>query len=634
MASSGRFAWNVWWPLMLVASLLFSASARGQGTPAEGAPPEAPPPEAPAPAAPSPEQADVEKRKEDAKQHFFRGIEHVQNEDWDAALAEFLRSRELYPGIASLKNAAIALRQLKRYAESLEMYEELLREFGQSLRPEEKKTAEEAIAKLQKSVGELMVKSDQAGSTVVIDGQGRGTTPLPKPVRVNAGTHSIRVFKEGFAPFETQMLVAGQQRKVIDAKLKALTSSGRLRVVETSGKKLQVVVDGAVVGETPWEGTLSVGTHTVFLKGEDDLGTPPSAATVFANQTSRLTLKAAKLDAELRIEPTPSNARVDIDGVKVGNGVWEGRLKSGTHKIEVTAKGFLAHRRDLQVKSGQREVVTVALERDLSDPMWREAYFVPHVYVEALGGPGLSPSFGGSADRACSRGECSTRSRPVGFMAGARGGYQATSGLGLELFLGYLQMEESMTRSVQARSDVDLTSEDYIDTTEFAGAVVAGSASYQFFRDTPLLFRVWAGAARVRASYKNGGTFSGTVVSPKLTPSERWQFTEELSIPEKSENLWLPLIGPEVRFGYRFSDAIAVDIGVAGFLMFPPSALRRDGGSDEDARKGALTDYDSVFLDVDGNLGMARPGLAKLEKEEGFDTMFIILPTIGLRLDL
>ncbi len=616
-----------WWVSVVVVALVTLVAGAAPGQPAEGAPP---PTEAPAA---SPADADLEKRKEDAKQHFFRGIEHVQNEDWDAALAEFLRSRELYPGIASLKNGAVALRQLKRYAESIEMYQELLREFGGSLRPDERKQVEDAMTQLQGNVGEIAVSSDQAGSTVIVDGQERGTTPLPKAIVVNAGTHAVRVYKEGFVPFEVQLLVAGQQKKSVEAKLKALTSSGRLRVTESTGLPLDVVVDGAVVGQAPWEGTLAVGTHTVYLRGKDEMGTPPSAATVFANQTSNLALKAAKLDAELRIEPTPTNARVDIDGVQVGNGVWEGRLKSGDHKVEVTAKGFLAFRRDVAVRSGQREVVTVALQRDLSDPLWRESYFVPHLYVEAVGGPAMSPSFGGAADNACARGECSARSRPFGFLVGARGGYQLTSGLGVELFLGYWQMKESVTRSAEATSDVPITAKDYEDGTRFAGAVAALSASYQFFEKTPLVFRVWAGAARVRASYTNDGTFTGITTS-RTSPDQALIFQERISIPEKSENIWLPLIGPEVRFGYRFSKALAVDLGVAGFLLFPPEALRKDAATGGDERKRPLADTEDAFRRPDGTLEDGRPGLARLPKEAGFGTSFGILPTIGLRLDL
>lgn len=196
------------------------------------------------------------------------------------------------------------------------------------------------------------------------------------------------------------------------------------------------------------------------------MGAPPSSAEIQPNQTTTLRLSATRLDATVRVDPTPTSARVDVDGVTVGNGVWEGKLRSGKHQVEVTAEGFLAWRREVSVRSGQREVLRVALERDLSNPMWRESFFEPHLYLEALGGPALARSFAGGADAACSDAGCSDRSRPFGFLVGARGGYQLTSGLGLELFLGYLSLSESVTRQKSASGDFPSTATAFEDTTK------------------------------------------------------------------------------------------------------------------------------------------------------------------------
>src|SRR5437667_2196543 len=105
-------------------------------------------------------------------------------------------------------------------------------------------------------------------------------------------------------------MVAGGQRKAVRAALKALTRSGRLRVTESSGGSYDVVIDNAVVGKTPWEGLLALGGHTVLLRGGEQVGTPPSAVDVKENDTTSLALTAVKLDATMRIEPTPATARV------------------------------------------------------------------------------------------------------------------------------------------------------------------------------------------------------------------------------------------------------------------------------------------------------------------------------------
>jgi len=60
-----------------------------------------PSPVADAAPAPPVEQA----RKDEAKNHFDVGLAHLDRSEWSAALAEFLRSRELFPTRAGTKNA-------------------------------------------------------------------------------------------------------------------------------------------------------------------------------------------------------------------------------------------------------------------------------------------------------------------------------------------------------------------------------------------------------------------------------------------------------------------------------------------------------------------------------------------------
>jgi hypothetical protein len=576
---------------------------------------------------PPAEGADTAKRDE-ARQRFLKGLEHVEAGNWDAALAEFLASRDLFPTQVAIKNAAIALGQLKRNAEALDMYEELVRRFGDKLSPADKAATDKSIAQLRTLVGEIEIDSNQAGASVLVDGQQRGATPLAQALRVDAGTRNLRVQKEGFLPFEAQVRVAGGQKKSVKVALSALAESGRLSVSEDQGRSLEVVIDGAVVGNSPWSGVLSVGTHSVVLRGPNDLGTAPTAAAVRANQTTTLRLKAVVLDASLRVEPTPANARLFIDGVEVGNGIWEGRLASGNHRVEIVAPGFLSTRRDVRLSSGQKEVERVALERDLENPMWKS--FRPHIYVEALAGLALARSFAGSADEACGGGDCSDRSRPFGFLAGARGGYQLTPALGVELTLGYLRLKEKVTRTKTAQADVPTRSTDYHDQTTVSGPFAAVSASYQFLEKTPITARVWAGAMRGRAAFENRGKFSGTVT--QAGTGETFAFSESVSIPEESKNIWIPFVGPEIRVGYRVSPRFMFDGGIAALFFFGP-ATRRTGsrGLDPDLerRSAQLPDYPNAF----SNGEAARPGVMKLDPDDGFGTFLLLVPSLGARLD-
>ena len=588
---------------------------------------------------------DPEKRKEEAKVRFQRGLELVQNESWDAALAEFLQSRKLFPTRVALKNAALSLRQLKRYVEALAMYNELLSSFGSGLSPEERKTVDDAITQLKQTVGEVQVNSDQPGSTVVIDGkQQEGATPL-SPIGVNAGTHTIRISKEGYEAFEAQVLVAGAQRETVNGKLKALSTVGRLVVRESAGKTLDVLVDGAVVGKTPrYEGVLAVGPHTVFLKGEGNLGTAPSQASVKENQAATLTLSAVELDSEIRIEPVPANASVFLDGVQIGNGVWEGKLQSGPHQIEIAGDGFVAYRKNTTLTKGKKELVKVALERDLSNPMW-SAGFVPHIYVEVFGGAMLAPigGMGGDADKACGNGDCSSKPFPLGFLAGARGGYQFIKGFSGELGVGFLYLGEKMTRkNVVANADHGtLKSDNYKDETTLAGPFVELSAAYSMLDKTPLTFRLGGGVARTKATFKNGGDFVGELQHAcdnepdACDPDETASVSAHLAIPEKASTFIVPFVAPEVRIGYRVAKKIVVDFGITFFVMLPPQTPREPAGGgggftlkSDQGRRGNIgsVEFSTTPTEQQG-------GLATLPNENGFGIVMAIVPTFAGHFD-
>jgi len=562
--------------------------------------------------------------------HFVRGLELIQNESWDAALVEFLVSREIYATRVAVKNAALCLRQLKRNAAALNMYKELLQRFSSGMDADERRSIEDAIAQLSDRVGELSITSSVPGATVIVAGLQVGRTPLADPIVLDAGTHTVRVFKEGYLPFETQIPVAGRQKKDLQAELQALAESGTLTVAEAEGRKLSVLVDGAEVGKTPWTGTLAVGPHAVVLRGEANVGTPPSSATIAAKQTTRLTLRAIPLDAELRVEPTPSNARVDIDGVTAGNGVWDGRLGSGQHRIEVSAEGFLAFRRDLTLGK-QRFVLPVLLERDPSDPRWKAA-FRGYPYVEAIVGPALATSFGGSLDAACSDGDCLDRSRPLGALAMARVGYQFTRLIGAEIGLGYLTLSESATRRLEANADFLVSSRNFEDTTRLSGILLGASASVRPLQGRDFLGRIGAGVFRGRASFSNAGDFSGEAIRPS-DPTVRASVAFPISVPEASETIWAPFVAPELRYGFRLAPKFVLDAGLTVMVMFAPETTRV-GTSDTDRERGTRSQQAPTLPGAYPDGTDVRPGMVVLPRETGFSTFVTILPTIGGRWDL
>jgi hypothetical protein len=193
-----------------------------------------------------------------------------------------------------------------------------------------------------------------------------------------------------------------------------------------------------------------------------------------------------------------------------------------------------------------------------------------------------------------------------------------------------VSLSQSLKRAVVAKGETQgdttlaFSSKSASDDASLTAPLAALSVSYRFFDKTPLLFRIWGGAARARVKHDLGGTFEGDV--PYMGGSEPYALSQLVEVEEPVKSAWIPLVGPEVRIGYRLSKRFAVDIGVAGFLFLGPSE-KRSGGSHDDERR------DTPLSEVKLDDGTVRPGFMHFEAEESVSTFFGVVPSLGLRLD-
>lgn len=549
-------------------------------------------------------RADDDARKEEARNHFEIGLAHFDREEYSAALAEFLKSRELFPTRSATKNAAICLRKEKRFDEALEMFEALLREFP-NLPPTDHDLANKEISELQGSVGSLEVRGAVPGATIVVDGRTRGSSPIP-PFRVATGTHIVRVYKEGYAPFEVRVDLAGRITQPIDVRMMPLERSGRLRVTEKNGRVLDVVVDNVVVGKTPWEGPLALGEHTVLLRG-DDVGTQPARTPVREQGTETLNLEATPLEASLRIDPTPATATVAIDGIAVGRGVWEGPLRVGAHDVELAADGFVPQKKRLMLVRNQREVLAVALERDLDNPMW-----VTHrsrVVLEVAAGPSFAL---GSSQI--------TGSTPaIGFQTTLRVGWELPSGVGFFGEAGFLALFGSSSgRATQVQADtINVGTAD--DSVRVTGATFGGAIGWHRGEAWTFTGRLGAGGIAGAAFDRRTGTFTNGAGETYRIRSSPDGSTVVDGLSDAAALFYL-YAAPEVRIGRRIGKRIEVSIGVQGLFAF---GLASPSWSDD------------RFVPTSPNAPQQRgDGPGRFPRETMFGGVRAILtPSVGVRAD-
>ena len=175
-------------------------------------------------------------------------------------------------------------------------------------------------------------------------------------------------------------------------------------------------------------------------------------------------------------------------------------------------------------------------------------------------------------------------------------------------------------------------SDDASDTTSLSAPLAALSASYRFFDKTPLTLRVWAGAMRARIKHDLAGTFAGPVgYESDAGVREVAEVNQRVAVFEPATNVWVPLVGPEVRFGYRWGKHLMVDLGVAGFLFFGPSDARK--GSDSSI--GDPEDRPTVLenISVTNAKEPVKPGIISQPREKSIGTFFGVMPTVAVRVD-
>lgn len=587
------------------------------------------PPAAPTERASTPAEA----QRREAEERAERGVALAKSGAFEQALTEFRASLALVRTRNALTNSALALRDLRRFVEARAVLREMLSEFEATVPANERAAVERVIGALEANIGHIQVDSVPVGATVIIDGQQRGVTPMDQAVAVDAGPHSLRVTKEGFAAVEASVSVDGRRRSELRVALLTQRESGTLRVREAAGRTLDVVVDGAVLGKTPFEGAVAPGHHSVLLVGEGNLGTAPSAVAVRVNDTTQIVLSAAVLDAEVRIEPSPSNASVALDGVDVGHGVWQGRLTSGAHRLELQAEGHRPWVSQFSAVSGRRELLKPVLTRASEFPS--DALASARVYAELSAGLGWSPGFHGDPDVSCGKqvevasGEsqrgCVKLGAPVGFLLAGRGGYLLTPRIGVELTLGYIWLKQTLRRRISAAHDLGeerLYSQDFRDETVAAAPLGAVSVAYRFPWKAPLTLRVLVGLSRMSVYGSNRGTFQSPEGATNPVPAT------VLSIPEQTQHLWVPFAGPEVRIGLPLSRQWSLDLGVAALLFFGADTPRtaRSGFSALSQQRGERR---APIPDEDGSGNL---GVASLPREDALGTFLVLSPSLSARL--
>lgn len=137
--------------------------------------------------------------KSESEQFFQAGVSFQKSEDFEAAIAAYETSVQLFATKSALFNLANCQRAAHRYADAWYTLTRLQQTYGAELVEPMSSTSKAQLAELENLTGLMMVETQPSGATITLDDKPLGVTPWANSVRVAIGQHTLRATLAGYS---------------------------------------------------------------------------------------------------------------------------------------------------------------------------------------------------------------------------------------------------------------------------------------------------------------------------------------------------------------------------------------------------------------------------------------------------
>ncbi len=213
---------------------------------------------------------------------------------------------------------------------------------------------------LEPAWADVTIDSVPAGATILIDGEPAGTTPAS--LEVLEGERQLLLQYTSYADWDLALeIVAGEAQELGTITLEP--ASGVLNLSSTPNGA-NVTLDGEFQGQTPLELSLSPDRDhrlAVFKPGYRR-HSETLAMAAGTRQEKAIRLRAQL--GEVRLQVSPANALVRVNGRPVGEGSQTISLPAVSHNIEVSLAGYATVKQRVTPRPGLQQLVEVALQTE------------------------------------------------------------------------------------------------------------------------------------------------------------------------------------------------------------------------------------------------------------------------------
>jgi hypothetical protein len=295
----------------------------------------------------------------------------LDTSDFAGALVEYQRAYDLSRNPRVLYNVAVCQKNLRHYARAEATFKQELTDGAGKISPQEETDVKAAIQALDPFVSSLEVTANEAGATLLIDGDSAGQTPFDKPVPIDVGPHEIRLHKDGFVDAVQTMTIAGGTPAKASLSIDPAVKKATVTVTVTGVAGANVVIDGIDMGQAPFKGDVVAGRHTFEARAPGYVTARQTTDVLYKEPLNvALDLAAERHMGRVRIEATPVEAAIEVDGKVVGSGVWEGSLPSGGHQLVVKRHGYQPFTSEVTVSDDQSRELKATLLEEKGGSSW------------------------------------------------------------------------------------------------------------------------------------------------------------------------------------------------------------------------------------------------------------------------
>ena len=205
----------------------------------------------------------------EARADYDAGRILFDDQDYAGAFVKFERAFERAGDERLLWNMAACEKNLRRYGSALTLLERYKREGEPHMSESQRAEVQALLDTLRTLISTVHLVVNERDASVFVDERPAGKTPLPAPLFVDLGNRRIRVSKPGFQDQVVTQEFAGGSQLTLLVTLPREENEGRISVLASPGNAIRI--DGQVVGDGQWRGSLPAGEHSLRVTAPDML---------------------------------------------------------------------------------------------------------------------------------------------------------------------------------------------------------------------------------------------------------------------------------------------------------------------------------------------------------------------------